>query len=84
MDPLLLPDCQEWFWGPCPFRIIIDSSVRRVLGRETLASILTGERETINGSIRDEVNQSVKSLGIEIIDASAPRRLSGSHEPKHF
>ena len=35
---------------------IIDSSVRRVLGRETLASILTGERETINGSIRDEVN----------------------------
>ena len=47
---------------------IIDSSVRRVLGRETLASILTGERESINGSIRDEVNQSVASLGIEIID----------------
>jgi membrane protease subunit HflC len=52
---------------------IIDSSVRRVLGRETLASILTGEREAINGSIRDEVNQSVASLGIEIIDVRLRR-----------
>ncbi len=52
---------------------IIDSSVRRVLGRETLASILTGERETINGSIRDEVNQSVQSLGIDIIDVRLRR-----------
>ena len=52
---------------------IIDSSVRRVLGRETLASILTGERETINGSIRDEVNQSVASLGIQIIDVRLRR-----------
>jgi membrane protease subunit HflC len=57
---------------------IIDSSVRRVLGRETLASILTGEREGINGSIRDEVNQSVASLGIEIIDV----RLSRAGCPK--
>ena len=52
---------------------IIDSSVRRVLGRETLASILTGERESINGSIRDEVNQSVASLEIEIIDVRLRR-----------
>ncbi len=52
---------------------IIDSSVRRVLGRETLASILTGERENINGSIRDEVNASVASLGIEIIDVRLRR-----------
>ncbi|MCH1465380.1 MAG: protease modulator HflC [Alphaproteobacteria bacterium] len=52
---------------------IIDSSVRRVLGRETLASILTGERESINGSIRDEVNQSVTSLGIQIIDVRLRR-----------
>lgn len=52
---------------------IIDSSVRRVLGRETLASILTGEREGINGSIRDEVNRSVQSLGIEIIDVRLRR-----------
>ena len=52
---------------------IIDLSVRRVLGRETLASILTGERESINGSIRDEVNQSVQSLGIDIIDVRLRR-----------
>lgn len=52
---------------------IIDSSVRRVLGKETLASILTGEREAINGSIRDEVNNSVVSLGIEIVDVRLRR-----------
>ena len=52
---------------------IIDSSVRRALGSETLASILTGERENINGSIRDEVNASVDSLGIEIIDVRLRR-----------
>ena len=52
---------------------IIDSSVRRVLGSEKLASILTGERENINGSIRDEVNASVDSLGIEIIDVRLRR-----------
>ncbi len=52
---------------------IIDSSVRRVLGRETLASILTGERIEINGSIRDEVNNSVTALGIEIIDVRLRR-----------
>ena len=52
---------------------IIDSSVRRVLGKETLASILTGEREDINSSIRDEVNSSVSALGIEIIDVRLRR-----------
>jgi len=34
---------------------------------------LTGERENINGSIRDEVNASVESLGIEIIDVRLRR-----------
>ena len=52
---------------------IIDSSVRRVLGGETLGSILTGEREAINSSIRDEVENSVTSLGIEIIDVRLRR-----------
>ena len=47
--------------------------MRRVLGKETLASILTGEREAINGSIRDEVNASVTTLGIEIIDVRLRR-----------
>ena len=52
---------------------IIDSSVRRVLGSETLASILTGKRNEINNNIRDEVEQSVTSLGIEIIDVRLRR-----------
>jgi membrane protease subunit HflC len=52
---------------------IIDSSVRRVLGGETLASILTGKRNDINNNIRDEVEQSVTSLGIEIIDVRLRR-----------
>ncbi len=52
---------------------IIDSSVRRALGRETLASILTGQRNDITRSIGDEVNQSVTSLGIQIIDVRLRR-----------
>ncbi|GIS14846.1 MAG: protein HflC [Alphaproteobacteria bacterium] len=52
---------------------IIDSSVRRVLGSETLASILTGMRNNINDNIKDEVEESVTSLGIEIIDVRLRR-----------
>jgi len=52
---------------------IIDSSVRRALGRETLASILTGQRNDITRSIGEEVNESVSSLGIEIIDVRLRR-----------
>ena len=52
---------------------IIDSSVRLALGRETLASILTGQRNEITRSIGDEVNQSVSSLGIQIIDVRLRR-----------
>ena len=52
---------------------IIDSSVRRALGRETLASILTGQRNEITRSIGDEVNASVASLGIQIIDVRLRR-----------
>ena len=52
---------------------IIDSSVRRALGKETLASILTGQRNDITRSIGDEVNESVSSLGIQIIDVRLRR-----------
>ena len=47
--------------------------MRRVLGSETLASILTGMRNDINNNIRDEVEESVTSLGIEIIDVRLRR-----------
>ena len=52
---------------------IIDSSVRRALGRETLASILTGQRNDITRSIGEEVNASASSLGIRIIDVRLRR-----------
>ena len=52
---------------------IIDSSVRRALGRETLASILTGQRNDITRSIGEEVNAAVSSLGIKIIDVRLRR-----------
>jgi membrane protease subunit HflC len=52
---------------------IIDSSVRRALGRETLASTLTGQRNDIVRSIGEEVNASVSSLGIQIIDVRLRR-----------
>ncbi len=52
---------------------IIDSSVRRALGNETLGSILTGQRNDITRSIGEEVNQSVVSLGLQIIDVRLRR-----------
>ena len=55
-------------WNPLLIHLFAE-----FLEEETLASILTGERESINGSIRDEVNQSVESLGIEIIDVRLRR-----------
>lgn len=47
--------------------------MRRALGRETLASILTGQRNDITRSIGEEVNASVSSLGIKIIDVRLRR-----------
>ena len=68
MDPLLFfQTVRNEFGARARLESIIDSSVRRVLGRETLASILTGERETINGSIRDEVNQSLNLLASRLL-----------------
>ncbi len=74
MDPLLFFQTVRNEQGATArLESIIDSSVRRVLGGETLGSILTGEREDINSSIRDEVESSVTSLGIEIIDVRLRR-----------
>ena len=74
MDPLLFFQTVRNEQGATArLESIIDSSVRRVLGGETLGSILTGEREAINSSIRDEVERSVTSLGIEIIDVRLRR-----------
>ena len=63
---------------------IIDSSVRRVLGSETLASILTGMRNNINDNIKDEVEEFATSLGIEIIDVRLRRADYPNHESKYL
>ena len=52
---------------------MIDSSVRRVLGGETLVSILSGSRGGIIDQIKGEVNVSAGSLGLEIIDVRIRR-----------
>ena len=52
---------------------MVDSSVRRVLGGATLIDILSDTREEIVTSIREEVNLSASTLGLEIIDVRIRR-----------
>ena len=52
---------------------IVDSSVRRVLGGATLIDILSEKRSDLTTSIREEVNTSAESLGLEIIDVRIRR-----------
>ena len=52
---------------------IIDSSVRRVLGKLELISILSDARQKIVEDIGVEVNEIVKRLGMEIIDVRIRR-----------
>ena len=52
---------------------IVDSSVRRVLGGATLIDILSDARSELTDSIREEVNESAQTLGLEIIDVRVRR-----------
>lgn len=52
---------------------IVDLSVRRVLGGATLIDILSEARSELTASIREEVNESANSLGLEIIDVRIRR-----------
>ncbi len=52
---------------------IIDSSVRRVMGGATLLDILSENRQLLTQSIREEVNESAQSLGLEIVDVRIRR-----------
>ena len=52
---------------------IIDSSVRRVLGKLKLISILSDARQKIVEDIGAEVNETVKRLGMKIIDVRIRR-----------
>ena len=49
------------------------SSLRRVIGNRTLASLLSEERAEITRQIREQANQEAQSLGIDIIDVRIRR-----------
>ena len=47
---------------------ILESSMRKVIGRVPLTTLLTGERANVMLHIRDLVNQEAKNFGINVID----------------
>ena len=52
---------------------IINSSLRRVLGHETLVEILSGKRATIMVDIQKAVNDAVMRFGMEIVEVRVRR-----------
>ena len=47
---------------------IVSSEVRKTLGKATLPSLLTAERDRISDQIRDAVAQQAGELGVEVLD----------------
>lgn len=47
---------------------IVSSEVRKDLGKASLPSLLTAERDRISDQIRNEVAEQAKELGVEVID----------------
>ena len=60
---------------------IINSSLRRVLGNETLLEILSGKRATIMVDIQKAVNDAVMRFGMEIVEVRV-RRADYSDETR--
>jgi membrane protease subunit HflC len=52
---------------------ILGSNVRRILGAQTFAAVLSGERAKLMVNIRDGVNAETKNFGIEIVDVRIRR-----------
>ena len=52
---------------------ILGSNVRRILGAQTFAAVLSGERAKLMIDIRDGVNAETRSFGIEIVDVRIRR-----------
>ena len=74
IDPLLFyQTVRNEFGARQRLESIIDSSVRRVLGKLELVSILSDARQNIVDDIGNEVNQIVKRLGMQIIDVRIRR-----------
>jgi membrane protease subunit HflC len=52
---------------------ILGSNVRRILGAQTFAAVLTGERAKLMLDIREGVNAETRNFGIEIVDVRIRR-----------
>jgi membrane protease subunit HflC len=52
---------------------VVTSSLRRVLGSETLLNVLSAQRDRIMGSIRRQVNDEMKGFGVDIVDVRIRR-----------
>jgi membrane protease subunit HflC len=52
---------------------ILGSNVRRVLGSQTFAAVLSGQRAALMHDIRDGVNAQTRNFGIEIVDVRIRR-----------
>jgi modulator of FtsH protease HflC len=52
---------------------ILGSNVRRILGAQTFAAVLSGQRAKLMLDIKDGVNSETKNFGIEIVDVRIRR-----------
>jgi len=52
---------------------ILGSNVRRILGAQTFAAVLSGERAKLMVDIKDGVNSETKNFGIEVVDVRIRR-----------
>lgn len=74
VDPLLFYQTTRQTSGvPSKLSPIINSSLRRVLGNETLLNILSNKRATIMVDIQKAVNDAVKRFGMEIVEVRVRR-----------
>ncbi len=52
---------------------VVTSSLRRVLGDETLLDVLSAQRPRIMGAIRTQVNNEMKGFGVNVVDVRIRR-----------
>jgi len=52
---------------------VVTSSLRRVLGSETLLDVLSAQRDRIMAAIRTQVNDEMKGFGVKVIDVRIRR-----------
>jgi membrane protease subunit HflC len=52
---------------------VVTSSLRRVLGNETLLDVLSAQRDRIMSAIRTQVNGEMKGFGVDVVDVRIRR-----------